>query len=42
MEDTYLISQDIGIDEFLKASLYVVIDGHGGEECATFIRQRLE
>lgn len=42
MEDTYLISQDIGIDEYLKVSLFSVIDGHGGDHCAIFIRQRLE
>ena len=42
MEDTYLISQDIGIDDYLKASLFVVIDGHGGDNCAIFLRSRME
>ncbi|CDW79355.1 ppp1r13b protein [Stylonychia lemnae] len=42
MEDTYIISQDIGIDDYLKVSLFAVIDGHGGENCAIFLRQRIE
>ena len=42
MEDTYLISQDIGIEDYLKISMFTVIDGHGGDWCAHFLRQRLE
>lgn len=41
MEDTYVIVQDLMIDECLKASLYAVLDGHGGDSCAHFIRKRL-
>lgn len=42
MEDTYVISQDLGIDDFLKVSLFSVIDGHGGSFCANFLKGRLE
>ena len=42
MEDTYIISHDIGVDDFLKVSLFSVIDGHGGSFCATFLRGRME
>ena len=38
MEDTYIISQDLGIEDFLKISLFTVIDGHGGDWCAHFLR----
>jgi serine/threonine protein phosphatase PrpC len=31
----------MGIDDFLKVSLYAVIDGHGGEWCANFLKVRL-
>lgn len=41
MEDTYVIVQDLGIEECMKMSLYVVLDGHGGDQCAHFIRKRL-
>ncbi len=41
MEDTYVIEQDLNIDDFMKASLYAVIDGHGGDWCAHYIRKRL-
>jgi len=37
MEDTYVVAQDLGLDCCLKASLYAVIDGHGGEWCAKFL-----
>ncbi len=42
MEDTYLIIQDLGLDECIKMSVYAVIDGHGGDWCAHFLRKRLE
>lgn len=42
MEDTYLIIQDMGLEECVKISLFAVIDGHGGVWCAHFIRKRLE
>jgi len=42
MEDTYIICQDLGIDEQLKVSLIAVVDGHGGDWCANFLRLHLE
>lgn len=42
MEDTYIVVHDLGIDDYLKISLYAAIDGHGGDLCSSFIRQRLE
>lgn len=42
MEDTHLIIEDLGLDECMKMSLYAVIDGHGGDWCAHFLRKRLE
>lgn len=41
MEDTYVVAQDLGLDCSLKASLYVVIDGHGGDWCAKFLQAEL-
>lgn len=41
MEDTYIIVQDLMIDECMKASLYAVLDGHGGDSCAHYMRKRL-
>jgi protein phosphatase PTC2/3 len=37
MEDMYVLCHDLGIDSALKASLYTVIDGHGGVWCAKFL-----
>jgi len=42
MEDTYLVIHDLGIDDYMKISLYAVIDGHGGYFCAYYLRQKLE
>lgn len=42
MEDTFVISQDLQLEECMKFSLFAVIDGHGGDWCAHFIRKRLE
>jgi len=41
MEDTYVIAQDLGLDSALKSSLYVVMDGHGGDWCAKFLQAEL-
>ena len=41
MEDTYVLAHDLGLDSSLKASLYAVIDGHGGDWCAKFLQQEL-
>jgi serine/threonine protein phosphatase PrpC len=32
----------MGLDECMKMSLFAVIDGHGGDWCAHFMRKRLE
>ena len=42
MEDTYVIVHDLGLEEVVKISLFSVIDGHGGDWCAHYIRKRLE
>jgi hypothetical protein len=42
MEDTYLLIHDLGLDECLKISLYAVIDGHGGDQCAHYLRKHFE
>lgn len=42
MEDTYVIQQDMGIDDYIKVSLFSVIDGHGGDHCADFLKLHLE
>ena len=41
MEDTYIMAHDLGIDSTLKASMYAVIDGHGGDWCTKFLQQEL-
>lgn len=41
MEDNYVIAQDLGLDSVLKASLFAVIDGHGGSLCANFLQENL-
>ena len=41
MEDSCTIEHDIGLDIALKASVYAVIDGHGGEWCAQFLQKEL-
>lgn len=38
MEDTYIMAHDLGIDSALKASMYAVIDGHGGDWCTKFLQ----
>jgi serine/threonine protein phosphatase PrpC len=37
MEDMYVLCHDLGLDSALKASLYTVIDGHGGDWCAKYL-----
>ncbi len=41
MEDSYFVSQDICFDSILKVSLFCVIDGHGGDQCANFVQSQL-
>lgn len=41
MEDIYICQQDMGIDTNLKASLFCVIDGHGGDQCAKFLQKNM-
>lgn len=41
MEDAYVMHHDIGLDGVMKASIYAVIDGHGGEWCTTFLQRNL-
>lgn len=38
MEDAYAVAQDLGMDSLLKSSVYAVIDGHGGDWCAKFLK----
>jgi len=32
----------MGLDEFIKISLFSVVDGHGGTQCADFLKLELE
>ena len=41
MEDSYQIIQDIAIDEETSVTYYAVFDGHGGAQCALFLRDNL-
>ena len=41
MEDTYLTCHDLMIDDYIKASIFSVIDGHGGDHCAHYIKSHL-
>jgi len=42
MEDTFVVVQDMKLHPQLPVSIYCVLDGHGGEWCAVFLRQRFE
>jgi protein phosphatase 2C family protein 2/3 len=42
MEDSFIIIHDLNIHPKLPISIYAVLDGHGGEWCAIFIKQRFE
>ena len=37
-EDTFSLYQDLNIHQVLKASLFSVIDGHGGRWCSQYLR----
>lgn len=41
MEDSYIVCHDLGINSSIQASVYAVLDGHGGEWCAEFVRNHL-
>jgi serine/threonine protein phosphatase PrpC len=41
MEDSYIVTHDIGLDGCLKASYYSVVDGHGGDWCSEFLQNQL-
>jgi hypothetical protein len=38
MEDSFLIIHDLNIHPRLPISIYGVLDGHGGEWCAIFVK----
>lgn len=42
MEDSFLISHDLRLHPSLPISIYCVLDGHGGEWCAVFLRKHFE
>ena len=37
-EDAYIVQHDLGLDQLLKASFFAVIDGHGGDWCASYLK----
>ena len=41
MEDTYQVIQDMILDEDTSVTYYAVFDGHGGPECALFLKDHL-
>lgn len=41
MEDSYACIQDMMIDEEVSVTYYAVFDGHGGADCAQFLRDNL-
>ena len=41
MEDSYQMIQDLCIDKEIPVSYFAVFDGHGGHQCAIFLRQML-
>lgn len=41
MEDSYQIIQDLRLDSKIPVSYFAVFDGHGGYQCAVFLRQYL-
>jgi len=38
MEDSFVIVQDLALHPQLPISIYGVLDGHGGDWCAHFIK----
>ena len=41
MEDSYACIQDMMIDDEVSVTYYAVFDGHGGADCAQFLRENL-
>ncbi|KYF46163.1 protein phosphatase 2C domain-containing protein [Toxoplasma gondii ARI] len=41
MEDEEVIIQDLGISDAFSCSFFGVYDGHGGRDCAEFVKQHL-
>ena len=41
MEDSFISVQDIGLDDEVSVTYYGVFDGHGGAECANFLKNNL-
>ena len=41
MEDSFISVQDIWLDEEVSVTYYGVFDGHGGAECANFLKDNL-
>jgi serine/threonine protein phosphatase PrpC len=41
MEDSYACIQDMMIDDEVSVTYYAVFDGHGGADCAKFLRDNL-
>lgn len=42
MEDSYIMVQDMKLHPELPISIFCVLDGHGGDWCAIFLRHHLE
>ena len=41
MEDSYQCIEDLRIDDEVSVTYYAVFDGHGGPECALFLKDNL-
>lgn len=41
MEDSFMSIQDLHIDDEVSCTYYAVFDGHGGAECANFLKDNL-
>mmetsp|Transcript_8907 Transcript_8907/g.6672 ORF Transcript_8907/g.6672 Transcript_8907/m.6672 type:complete len:147 (-) Transcript_8907:492-932(-) len=41
MEDSYQCVQDLMVDAELAVTYYAVFDGHGGSQCANFLKENL-
>ena len=41
MEDSLVVEEDIGGSEWKLISLFAVVDGHGGAECAQYVKANL-